>query len=50
MNKPESFGQCCGTTCNAKANQEYVTHLEARVLELEELLHELTGGDTQGTT
>lgn len=41
---------CCGTTCDAKANLDYVRKLEARNAELEELLHELIEGDTEGIT
>ena len=48
--KPQSFGQCCGTTCDAKANQQYVTLLEEQILGLEERIRGLTKGDTTGAT
>ena len=34
--KPSEFQFCCGTSCNAKANMEYVKRLEAELLELED--------------
>ncbi len=50
MTRPEGMFMCCGTTCDAQANLEYTLKLEQRVKELEELLHGLIEGDTEGIT
>lgn len=50
MIEPHTVQFCCGTTCDAAANLAYVKKLELRVKELEELLNELTKGDTTGAT
>lgn len=41
MTKPSGLNECCGTTCDARANQEYVAALEAKLARYEALLDDV---------
>ena len=56
MTRPEGIGQCCGTTCDARATLDYILELEQelkaaqRTIRLLRREHGPTEGDTQRTT
>jgi len=41
MIRPSSLDECCGTTCDAQANKEYVAKLEAKLEIYQGLLDDL---------
>jgi len=41
MIRPSSLDECCGTTCDAQANKEYVRELEEKLARYEALLDDV---------
>lgn len=41
MTRAHQLNECCGTTCDAQANQAYVVALEARLARYEALLDDV---------